>query len=419
MYDTSGDQGGRREPGPLYGDGAERARVLADLADLFGGDADVADALQQIAREAVRLTAADAASLFLYNEVGEFERAASDGLSTRISHELEKLGRTEWVGQYLVTGKKPLVLEIPRGTRQPSPIHRLASVEGMAQIVAVPLLFGQRLTGLLLLYHRAVCAYSPADFDFLRAFASFVALSFAHSSLVQTRKWERKAQDGFLDALGHELRTPLTSILGFTQLVRKRVNDSANGDGRMRDQLELIWAQAQRMNRLLDTFVDVANMERGEFIIEHGQLELVDILNRAVTHARVQNRSRLEITLLAPDKLIMVPGDSRRLEHVFSHLISNAIKYSPVDHPVTVLCQEYPAKHEVAISITDRGHGISADLHKEIFKRFFPSGTRKAGGMGMGLYASRAIVEAHGGRLTLISEPGKGTVVTVTLPVDE
>jgi signal transduction histidine kinase len=419
MYDTSGEQGGKGRSGPLFRDGAERAKVLADLADLLSGDAEVTDTLQQIAREAVRLTEADAASLFLYNEVGEFERAASDGLSTHVSRELDKLGRTEWVGQYLATGKKAQVLEIPPGTRQPSPIHRLASAEGMAQIVAVPLLFGSRLTGLLILYNREICVYSPADFDFLRAFASLVAMSFAHSSLVQTRKWERKAQDGFLDALGHELRTPLTSILGFTQLVRKQVNDSANGDGRMREQLELIWAQAQRMNRLLDTFVDVANMERGEFIIDHGHLELVDILNRAVAHARVQNRNRLEITLVAPDKPVMVPGDSRRLEHVFAHLISNAIKYSPVDHPVTVLCQEYPAKREVAVSITDRGHGISADLHKEIFKRFFPSGTRKAGGMGMGLYASRAIVEAHGGRLTLFSEPGKGTVVTVMLPLEE
>src|SRR5205823_12188314 len=98
---------------------------------------------------------------------------------------------------------------------------------------------------------------------------------------------------------------------------------------------------------------------------------------------------------------------------------SNAVKYSSDSHLVAVVCQEHVLRQEVIVSVADQGQGISGDLHKEIFKRFFPSGTRKAGGMGMGLYASRAIVEAHGGRLTLDSEPGKGTVVTVMLPLEE
>src|SRR5438034_4586023 len=159
-----------------------RVKILADLAevaDVLSGSADVNSALQQITSQAIQLAGAGAGSLFLYGEAGEFERASYVGLSTHFAHELDKLGHTEWIGQYLAGGKKPLVLQIAPGTRQPSPIHKLASTEGIAQCVSVPLTSDTQLMGLLILFHARTRAYTPADFYLLRAFASHVALALA------------------------------------------------------------------------------------------------------------------------------------------------------------------------------------------------------------------------------------------------
>src|SRR5205823_10221282 len=112
-----------------------------------------------------------------YDEAGEFERASYVGLSTHFAHELDKLGRTEWIGQYLAGGKRPLVLEIAPGARQPSPIHKLVASEGMAQCVSVPLTSDTQLMGLLVLFHARARTYTPSDLYLLRAFANYVALS--------------------------------------------------------------------------------------------------------------------------------------------------------------------------------------------------------------------------------------------------
>src|SRR4051794_2820593 len=236
-YDTAGKHVGRGQLNPH--DEAARVNVLAALADLFNGragsPADTDATPHQIAAHAAELARASAASLFLYDEAGDFTRGGYVGLSTHSTHELEKLGRTDWVTQYLAGNRRPLVLEIVPGERQPSPIQKLAVAEGMVMIVAVPLVISSRLLGLLILYHSKSRSYSATDFDFLRIFSGFVSLYLANSSLELSRKWERRAQDRFLEALGHELCTPLTSILGFTQIVRKRLSDGGHSESRVRD----------------------------------------------------------------------------------------------------------------------------------------------------------------------------------------
>src|SRR5205814_9582480 len=93
--------------------------------------------------------------------------------------------------------------------------------------------------------------------------------------------------------------------------------------------------------------------------------------------------------------------------------------YSPDSKPILVVVREEPQRSQVVFSVSDEGQGISSELRREVFKRFYPSESRKAGGMGMGLYASKAVVQAHGGHLALETDPGKGTRVIITLPLAE
>jgi signal transduction histidine kinase len=127
--------------------------------------------------------------------------------------------------------------------------------------------------------------------------------------------------------------------------------------------------------------------------------------------------SRHKVVTDIPDEPIWVGGDPRRLEQVFNHVLTNAIRYSPADEPIELRCTPDEARRSVTISVMDRGPGISAKRRKELLERFYPSVAPKTGGLGVGLYISRVVVEAHGGHLTLDSHLDEGTTVTIVLPM--
>jgi signal transduction histidine kinase len=183
------------------------------------------------------------------------------------------------------------------------------------------------------------------------------------------------------------------------------------------DQLEVLWTQAQRLNRLIDTFVDLSHIERGEFEINLGKVELLALLRAAVTQAVGQARTGHTVETEFSDPYIWVHGDGRRLEQVFTHVISNGIKYSPPGQPVLLTARLEPREGRVVVDVIDRGPGIPQHLRKDIFERSNPGDAQRSGGLGVGLFLTRTVVEAHGGHITLQSSPTEGTTVTIILPV--
>jgi two-component system sensor histidine kinase KdpD len=200
-------------------------------------------------------------------------------------------------------------------------------------------------------------------------------------------------------------------------MIRRKLANNAPGDGRMAQQMEIIWAQAQRLNRLIDTFVDIANIEQGDFTLKFSKVELISVLRSAVetTVARVNPSCVVEMKL--PESPVWVRGDRERLEQVFSNVISNALRYSPEDSPVVITCEENKALSHVTALVSDSGPGISEDLRGAIFERFYQAEALRSGGLGVGLYLSKTIVEAHGGQIEVESERGTGTTICITLPV--
>src|SRR5436190_23644722 len=303
---------------PEYkGPDVSRADVLARVTNLLSSASGVGSVIEPIAAEAAQLCGTSMASIYLFSDEGELEGSAFVGLPARFAREMEKLVRTDWAPKDLAGANQPFVVAVKTGTHQPSPIHKLVASEGLAQLVSIPLVYADKLIGVVVTYRAGKREYSPEELDYLRTFAYLVALAFANSRLIETRKWERKAQDQFLDAVSHELRTPLTSIMGFIQMIRKRFNETRDGDARLRDQLDLLWAQSQRLNRLLDTFIDISNIERGEFALEHALLDVAHLLADSVEQSRAQTRSRNEVKLDMPGEEVCIHGDARRLSHVF------------------------------------------------------------------------------------------------------
>jgi signal transduction histidine kinase len=392
--------------------------ILARATDAINSASDIRAIVKLIADESAQMAATGKATVFLFNDDGEVDSTSSVGLPQGFAHEVERLGRGQWALSGFMKADLPQVVSTKPGGPYSTPLHKLAALEGLTTLGYAWMTYATRIMGLVVIYLEAPHQLDQAGVDSLCVLANVGALAIVHLRLAETRKWERASQDQFLDVLSHELRTPLTSIMGFTQVIRRRFLAARDTDRQLRDQLELLWAQTQRLHRLLDAFVDMSNIERGEFTIERERMDIASALSHGIAQAKAQFRSRHHFKVQLPDHPLWLLGDVRRLEHVFIHLVSNATRYSSVDQPVQIVCEEY--KHgQVVVSVGDRGPGIPANVQREISKPFYPSEARKAGGMGMGLFFSRAIVEAHGGKLQIDSEPGAGTTVSVYLPLAE
>jgi signal transduction histidine kinase len=231
---------------------------------------------------------------------------------------------------------------------------------------------------------------------------------------------EQRAQrikDDFLSIVSHELRTPLTSIQGYAQLLEARLRDSASA--KEMSQMRVIRSQVGRMRRLVDDLLDVSRIDRsGAVSIEPEALDLATELREAAARTEREHPER-HVTLDVPDSL-PIQADRDRIGQVLTNLLDNAVKYSPDGGEVTLRAEERGDRVEVTVA--DTGVGIAPELAEQVFERFFQvegdAPRRRFGGLGLGLYITRAIVVAHGGEIRAEPnrEAGRGTLFRVLLP---
>ncbi len=224
----------------------------------------------------------------------------------------------------------------------------------------------------------------------------------------------QEQREDLLRMVSHDLRSPLTAILGQAQLVQRALEKTGQ-DGHLRRSADAIYTSGRRMNAMIQDLVDVARVEAGQLKLRLAPVDLrsfiVDLEDRL---AGVLDTTRIRTKI--PEDLPGVSADPDRLERILTNLISNALKYSPPDTEVLVAAAKSDA--EVAISVTDQGPGIAPKDRRHIFERFYRiARTRQAEGLGLGLYITRVLVEAHGGRIWVESEAGKGSTFSFTLPV--
>ena len=217
----------------------------------------------------------------------------------------------------------------------------------------------------------------------------------------------------FLGVIAHDLRTPLTTILGSAQLARRRVG--AGAPERLDEALAAIVAEGRRMDELIGHLVDAARVGAGQLEVRPEPMDLVALARRAVA-ARQVAAPRHRIALDAPEKL-EGEWDPERLAQVLDNLLGNAVAYSPDGGDVRVRVRSEGG--EAVVSVADQGLGLRQDDLGRLFQRFTRLDTgRDIGGTGLGLYISRGIVAAHGGRIWAESPgPGKGATFALALPL--
>ncbi len=231
---------------------------------------------------------------------------------------------------------------------------------------------------------------------------------------ITDRKRAEEEHEAFIHTISHDLRAPLTIIKGHAELVRDSL-ERAGVNGTLQESISAISRSVQRMSSMIRDLVESARLEAGKPRMELHPVSLPDYVANLLERARMLLAVD-RITVDIPPDLPAVSADYDRLERILVNLLSNALKYSPEDAPVLMTAK--PRKEMVVVSITDQGEGISPEDVPRLFDRFFRTKTAlSTEGIGLGLYITKMLVEAHGGSIWLESTPGKGSTFFFTLPI--
>jgi signal transduction histidine kinase len=229
---------------------------------------------------------------------------------------------------------------------------------------------------------------------------------------------EESLQKTFISVVSHELKTPVSIIKGYAGTLRRQ--DAHWSPDIVQDSLNVIEEEADNLNDLIDSLLEVSRLQAGTFNLEISDDVFLPEIATSVTRKFTSQAKNHRFILKFDEEFPLVVGDERRLTQVLNNLVSNAIKYSPDGGPIVISGQVHP--QHVTISVRDSGIGIPDHQQHRIFQKFARLDnalSRKAEGTGLGLYLSKAIVEAHHGRIWFHNNPdGPGATFTFSLPRD-
>jgi PAS domain S-box-containing protein len=326
--------------------------------------------------------------------------------------------------QALVRGESRLYPDfLPEHRRQlaPSPEQQaLLERLGARSLMLVPMRARGQVVGLLTFaWSETGRRYGPEDLEMLEELARRVVVAVENARLYHEARDAVRLRDEFLGIASHELKTPLTPLRLKLQMMQRQVNGAQLENtpleiGRVSESLDVALRQVRKLTDLVDNLLDVSRITAGRLRLELEELDLssvaAELLSRFAPSAAQQG---CELELHAPEP-VFGRWDRLRVEQVVTNLLSNALKYG-AGRPVAVRVEQVGER--ARLSVKDQGIGIAEEDLGRIFERFERAvSDRHYGGLGLGLYITRQIVEAFGGTVRVASEPGRGSTFTLELP---
>jgi signal transduction histidine kinase len=295
---------------------------------------------------------------------------------------------------------------------------RLMRELGLHSYLCVPLLSrGKILGALTLVYAESGREYDKQELRLAQDLARRAGISADNARLFQEAREAVQVRDEFLSVAAHELKTPLTPL----RLKLHRMRQVARGPEGVVDSrallahLEVVERQVSRLDRLVDGLLDVSRIGAGKLELEWEDVDLAEVVREVVTRFEPQAaKAECVVSVRSPPWPVVGRWDRLRLDQVVTNLLSNSLKYG-AGKPIELAVD---ADHGHALlSVRDQGIGIEPGNLSRIFDRFERAvSERHYGGLGLGLYITRQIVEALGGSIEARSTPGEGATFVVTLP---
>lgn len=409
---------------------AERAAFrLTHLHALASALADAITPAQAVADIAVRqaveaLGAAAGTVAFLRDDEQTLELVAFTGVTEERIAPLRSFPVTAAIPLAdAVRSRSPILLEtIEPGSRY-GHLRDPPMALGDRAVAATPFLLNGRSLGALDLTFDRPRAFEEEDRIFLLALGRLCAQALERARLYEAEARARAeaeaanhAKDDFLAMVSHELRTPLTSVLGWAHILQTRLDATSP----MVRGLTIIQRNAMAQIRLIEDILDITGILAGKLEIKRSDVDLAAVVQAAVDAARPSvDAAGLTLTTALDPVVGPVLGDADRLQQVVASLISNAVKFTPRGGRIDVRLDPFEA--QLRIRVTDTGAGIAPDFLPYVFERFRQadsSTTRAHGGLGLGLWIAKQLVDLHRGQISAESAgSGHGATFTVLLPL--
>jgi PAS domain S-box-containing protein len=233
---------------------------------------------------------------------------------------------------------------------------------------------------------------------------------------VTEQKVEEEMQNTFISVISHELKTPVSIIKGYAETLARP--DAHWDDATLRDGLQVISEEADRLGQQIGGLLDVSRLQAGGLRLDMADWALPPLAQQVVERFAGQAGERFSFELRFPDDFPPVHADYERTREVLENLISNAVKYSPDGGVIRIFGRA--ANDHAIISVADQGIGIAPEEQAKLFRRFYRVDNRlrrETQGAGLGLFLARAIVESQGGRIWVESVPGRGARFSFTVPL--
>ena len=409
---------------------AERAQILADAGAFFSSNIDPAWVTQAIAERVAEVLGDWAAVILKSGDSKELRVAAinhrdiaSLGMAWSYIYRQPLVVGEGLIGQVVATNYPSLTTNVRPSldATNPGSMYHAAPMK-LASLLILPLRTRREMIGALVIAaNDPDRAMTDDKLPLAEVLAERAALAIENAKLYTEQVEARRKvedlsrlKDEFLSIASHELRTPVTSIKGYTQLAKMLIKE---GDlSTSEEYLDIALDQIDRMSRLILELLDVSRIETGRLEIRREGIAwsqfVRDVVHRH--HTAVSDR-RFHVSVPTHGKV--VTGDRDRLEQVLGNLLENAVKYSPDGSDITVTVED---KSDVLITaVCDRGIGIPADELGQVFERFHRGrqvSSTNYGGLGLGLYITKQIIERHGGTIWVESKEGQGTTFYFSLP---
>ena len=403
----------------------QQQTATADVLKVISRSAfDLRAVLQTLVESAARFCAANQATIIREKD-GGFYATESYGYSRGFMNYIQnipiKAERGSASGRALVEGRVVHIADV-----KADPEYTLVEAQRLGDyrtILCVPMLREGAPIGLLVLTRSEVQPFTDKQIELVTTFADQAAIAIENVRLFdeiqdKSRQLEVASQhkSQFLANMSHELRTPLNAILGYTELMA----DGAYGEPseKMLGILKRLEANGRHLLGLINDVLDLSKIEAGQLVLELSDYSIQDIAQtvRSTLEPLAADKKLAFKVALAPE-LPPGRGDGRRLTQVLINLVGNAIKFTDTGE-VAIKAEANNGSFYVAVR--DTGPGISAADQAKLFQEFQQADnaiTKKKGGTGLGLAISKRIIEMHGGKIWVESEPGQGSTFAFTLPV--
>jgi signal transduction histidine kinase len=402
----------------------EELRVLGSIGQLVNSTLNLQTVLSTIITQAVRLSGADAGTIYEYDEHDKsFVPRANFGVSEMMIAELRdariRMGETI-VGQCGLQRAPVQVVDVELETDYR--LHDLLSREGIRALMAVPLLREERTIGAMAIRRKAAGAFSQGDVDLLQTFAAQSVLA-----IVNARQYQEIHDKGlqleaasqhkseFLANMSHELRTPLNAVIGFSEVLQQRMfGELTDKQGEYVDDIN---SSGQHLLSLINDILDLSKVEAGRMELDVSTFSVPLAIDNALTLIKERaGRHGIELESAIDPAVGDINADERKMKQILLNLLSNAVKFTPDRGKISVTAKAI--ENGVEVSVADTGIGIAPADCAAVFEEFRQVGQQsdaKAEGTGLGLALARKFVELHGGKIGVTSELGKGSKFTFSL----